>query len=65
MDEVIRRFNKLNANYLALDGIYYVAEQLTNNRDYIPTVADYIKSKNLKFYWIPYWGADGMGEWKT
>lgn len=65
VDEVIRRFNKLNANYLALDGIYYVAEQLTNNRDYIPTVADYIKSKNLKFYWIPYWGADGMGEWKN
>ena len=65
VDEVIERFNKLNANYLALDGIYYVAEQLTNNRDYIPAVADYIKSKKLKFYWIPYWGADGMGEWKN
>lgn len=65
VDEVIDRFNNLNLSYISLDGIYYVAEQLTNNRDYIPSVADYIKSKKLKFYWIPYWGADGMGEWKS
>ena len=45
--------------------IYFVAEQLTDNRHYLPQVADYIKSKNLKFYWIPYWGTDGMGEWES
>lgn len=64
VDQVILRFNSLHLRYLALDGIYYVSEQLTNNRSYIPDVADYVKSKNLKFYWIPYWGADGMGDWK-
>lgn len=65
VDEVIRRFGSLNLSYLSLDGIYFVGEQLTGNRSYIPAVSDYVKSKNLKFYWIPYWGADGMGEWKS
>lgn len=65
VDEVIRRFSSLNLSYLALDGIYFVGEQLTDNRSYIPEVSDYVRSKNLNFYWIPYWGADGMGEWKS
>lgn len=65
VDEVIDRYHSLNLRYLSLHGIYYVAEQLTNNRDYVPAVAEYINSRNLKFYWIPYWGADGMGDWKS
>ena len=65
VDYIIRKFNEANLNYLSLDGIYFVAEQLTDNRHYLPQVADYIKSKNLKFYWIPYWGTDGMGEWES
>jgi len=64
VDYIMQKFNEANLSYLSLDGIYFVAEQLTDNRHYLPAVADYIKSKNLKFYWIPYWGADGMGEWK-
>lgn len=65
VDYIIQKFNEANLNYLSLDGIYFVAEQLTDNRHYLPQVADYIKSKNLKFYWIPYWGTDGMGEWES
>lgn len=65
VDQVIERFNALNLHHLALDGIYYVSEQLTNNRRYVPVLSDYVRSKGLKFYWIPYWGADGMRDWKN
>lgn len=65
VDYIIQKFKDANLYYLSLDGIYFVAEQLTDNRHYLPEVADYVKSKNLKFYWIPYWGTDGMGEWKN
>lgn len=65
VDYAIEKFNSLNLKYLSFDGIYYVAEQLTNNRQYLPELASEIKKKGLKFYWIPYWQADGMGEWKA
>ena len=64
VDYAREKFNSLNLKYLSFDGIYYVAEQLTNNRQYLPDLAREIQNRGLKFYWIPYWGADGMGEWK-
>lgn len=42
VDYIIQKFNEANLNYLSLDGIYFVAEQLTDNRHYLPQVADYI-----------------------
>ena len=65
IDSVIDKVAALNLKYLSFDGFYFVAEQLTNNRQYLPSVADYIKSKGRKFYWIPYWGSDGMTEWRA
>lgn len=65
IDSVIKKISTLNLNYLSFDGFYFVAEQLTNNRQYLPSLSDYIKSQRLKFYWIPYWGSDGMTEWKA
>lgn len=65
VDNVIQQFKAGNFRNLELDGIYFVAEQLTNNREFLPAISEYIKSKGLKFYWIPYWGSDGMSEWKN
>lgn len=59
------KIKSLRLDYLSFDGYYYVSEQLTNNREYLPTIASIVREKGHRFYWIPYWGCDGMGEWKS
>ena len=48
VDYIIQKFNEANLNYLSLDGIYFVAEQLTDNRHYLPQVARLYKIKKSK-----------------
>ncbi len=64
IDEVIRIFKSKNYKNLELAGFYWVAEEATHSRTIIHQVGDHMRSLGYKFYWIPYWGSDGHGEWK-
>lgn len=64
IDSVIRRFEEEDFKNLELDGFYWIAEEATNSRTILHEIGEYMRSLGYKFYWIPYWGSDGYGEWK-
>lgn len=59
IDLIIERFTEQELENLQLSGFYWLTEQATHTRGFVRDVADYIHSKGLDFYWIPYFGADG------
>lgn len=64
IDYAIKKFEEAKLKNLELEGFYWVAEEATHSRTIVHAVGDYMRSKGMKFYWIPYWGSDGNGEWK-
>lgn len=64
VDRVLEKFACKEFENIQLAGFYW----LTENGGFIPKhmkqVADYIHSKNLYFYWIPYYEAFGYADWK-
>lgn len=64
IDYVTEQIRKAGLRNIELTGFYWLAEEATNTRTMVKTVADYIHNKyKLKFYWIPYFKSDGYGEW--
>ena len=59
IDLLIERFTEAELENLQLSGFYWLTEQATHTRTFVRDVADYIHSKGLDFYWIPYFGSDG------
>lgn len=47
-----------------LSGFYWISEKVMQNSALIAAVADYIHSLGYKFYWIPYYTAQGFSEWR-
>lgn len=64
IDLLIERFTAANLENLQLSGFYWLTEQATHTRSFVRDVADYIHSKGLDFYWIPYFGSDGYTQWQ-
>ncbi len=65
IDRFLERFKKESYQNIDLAGFYWVPETDAADTDILVPVGDYIRSKNLKFYWIPYWRAVGFDNWKT
>lgn len=65
IDRFLERFKQEGYQHLDLEGLYWVSEKDDTFRDIIVPVGDYIRSKNLKLFWIPYWTAVGFDNWKT
>ncbi|SDC50547.1 DUF4855 domain-containing protein [Niabella drilacis] len=65
IDDALDRWSKAGLDQVELSGFYWVAEQSTGGKTLIPRIAEYIRSKKMKFYWIPYWKAEGHGSWKA
>jgi len=65
IDFLIEKFKAAELNNLQLTGFYWLAEEATNSRTIINQIADHIKSKELYFYWIPYFNTDGRDEWRS
>lgn len=65
IDRFLNRYQKEGFQHLDLEGFYWVSEKDSAYRDILVQVGDYIRSKNLKLYWIPYWTAAGFDNWKT
>ncbi|PTQ57342.1 MAG: Glycerophosphoryl diester phosphodiesterase [Candidatus Carbobacillus altaicus] len=69
VDEVYRRWNEAAYDELELVGFYwyneYVALQLSNREEeLLQWTGDYVRSKGVKFQWIPYYFARGWNDWK-
>lgn len=65
VDHTISEWEKQKFKELDFEGFYWVAETQSTTKDVLPQIAEYIKSKGYKFYWIPYMYAEGAREWKT
>lgn len=65
IDYLIEEFAKAEFKNLQLAGFYWVAETASDTRTILSHVSNYIKEKDLRFYWIPYLGANGAGEWAS
>ncbi|MDR1719568.1 MAG: DUF4855 domain-containing protein [Dysgonamonadaceae bacterium] len=63
IDYAISEYKAASFNNIQLAGFYWVSEAVGNSRTIVKTVADYIHSKGLNFYWIPYFNADGYSQW--
>ncbi|MED4780232.1 DUF4855 domain-containing protein [Brevibacillus choshinensis] len=67
--ELQKRWNKAGYSYLKLEGIYWFHELIEDSapkeRDLIRSMAGMVHDDALRFYWIPYYGAPGVGEWKS
>jgi hypothetical protein len=64
IDQFIQRYKKENYKHLEFKGFYWVDEDISKCADILIPLGDYIRSKNLQFYWIPYWTAAGRKDWK-
>ncbi|MFD2368507.1 DUF4855 domain-containing protein [Brevibacillus sp. GCM10020057] len=67
--ELQKRWNKADYAYLQLEGIYWFHELIEDSapkeRDLIRSMASMVHNEALRFYWIPYYGAPGVQEWKS
>lgn len=64
IDYVEQRLKQEKLKNVELEGFYWLAEEATNSRTIVNKIADYIRSKGYRFYWIPYFNTDGRDEWK-
>ncbi|MBD5233276.1 MAG: DUF4855 domain-containing protein [Bacteroidales bacterium] len=55
VDEIIRLFNEGNFKNIDLVGIYCPEETLYSISHIIRRINDYIHTKDLRTYWIPFW----------
>lgn len=65
IDELIKRFKAAGLDYLDLAGFYWVSEDIVTSKALTVPIGDYIRAKDYKFYWIPYWNAMGYSDWKA
>ena len=63
IDRFLERYEQENYEHLELKGFYWVDEDVRGCADILIPLGDYIRSKGLQFYWIPYWTAPGRGDW--
>jgi len=65
IDRFLERYRKEGYQHFDLEGFYWVPEDDGPYADILVPVGDYIRSKNLRLFWIPYWRAVGFDNWKT
>lgn len=65
IDRFLERYRKEGYQHFDLEGFYWVPEDDGPYTDILVPVGDYIRSKNLRLLWIPYWRAIGFDNWKT
>lgn len=65
INQLIERFNAAGYENFDLEGFYWLDESTAASKDLPTTVSTYIHDKGYKFYWIPYWNADGAMNWST
>ena len=65
MERLTKRWNESNFNHLELAGFYWVAESMgPDDQELMNLIGTEIRKRGKRFYWIPYWGARGNGQWR-
>jgi hypothetical protein len=63
-----QRWEQADFRYLKLEGIYWYHELIDDavprERQLIRETAEMVHNEALRFYWIPYFGATGLAEWR-
>lgn len=66
--ELLKRWDNAEYAYLQLEGIYWFHELVDDGapreRELIRAASNMVHDKALRFYWIPYFGAAGLADWK-
>ncbi len=66
INEVIHQIQIKQYKHLDFIGFYFLAESIrTDMENLVRTTADIIHDRNLKFFWIPYFTANNVGQWKN
>lgn len=65
IDMAMDLWEKADFKNIELDGVYWTKEAFNDQDKLLAThMNEYYHSKGLKVYWIPYYSAQGRGEWK-
>lgn len=66
IDRVRQQFEQHNYRHLKLAGFYWTAESIPpEDRDLAAWTSTYLKSLGLHHYWIPFFGAQGIEQWRS
>lgn len=63
VDLILEYFEKAKLENVNLSGFYWLAERDKETQGIVKQVADCIHKKGYKFYWIPYFKAEGYEKW--
>lgn len=67
--ELKKRWDQAGYQYLRLEGIYWfhelVEDSAPKERELIRDMGRRVHADALRYYWIPYFGAPGLSEWKS
>jgi len=64
IDKFLERYKAQGYTHLQLEGFYWVDEDVNGCAEILEPLGDYMRSKGMKFYWIPYWNAKGFDQWR-
>jgi hypothetical protein len=65
IDLFLKNYQNQKYKNIQLNGFYWVDEAVNNDEKLLIDISNYIHSKKLKLYWIPYWKAPGSEKWKS
>ncbi|MCE5346735.1 MAG: DUF4855 domain-containing protein [Bacteroidales bacterium] len=65
IDKTLDKWRKKNYKHIQLEGFYWVHESAGKDYAIIPKVKEYLKEKDMKLYWIPYWKAERAEQWSS
>lgn len=64
IDLLSDRFRREGYRHIELAGFYWLSEKALQSQRVTQALGAYIRAKGLKFYWIPYYTAQGYSEWR-
>jgi len=65
VEKALAAWDALHPRHINLAGFYWVAEDSKLDTGILPQVAESIHAHGLRFFWIPYWRADGAEDWSS
>jgi hypothetical protein len=64
LSQVTSRWTRAHFQHLVLGGFYWIHEEVpTEDEELLPQVAALCRKQLLPLYWIPWFGAQGAGDW--
>jgi hypothetical protein len=63
IETALAKWDAAKFKHVELTGFYWVAEHNTGAAAILPEIAAFIHEKHKRFYWIPYYGAEGAAQW--